>query len=229
MRKKYIFQVIQDAVMLLILSTLMGYHLWSEYIHEISGVIFLMFILLHIGLNLHWFRHLFQGEYTVFRILQITLNILLIIVFIAALFSGIMLSQHLFPNLSLHNASDFVRKIHMISVHWGQLLIALHLGLHWKMLANFFCRLWNVSASSMLATYVMPLFFLSISIYGLYAFINRHLIAYLFMQVEFSFFNFEEPKTLFYADIFSIIIFIAYLTRYLLWLFLFREKQRFVN
>jgi hypothetical protein len=141
MRKKYIYQVIQDAGMLLILSTLMGYHLWSEYIHEIFGILVLVLILLHTALNLHWFQNLLQGEYSVFRILQITLNFLLIVVFIAALLNGIMLSQHVLPNLSLHNASDFVRKIHMSSVHWGQILIAIHLGMHWKMLANFFCKI----------------------------------------------------------------------------------------
>jgi hypothetical protein len=224
MRKKYIFQVIQDIVLLFILSTLMGYHLWSEYIHEISGIVFLAIILLHTGLNLHWFTNLFQGEYTVFRILQVTLNILLISVFVIAILSGIMLSQHVFPNLSIHNASDFVRKIHMTSVHWGQVLIAFHLGMHWNMLANFFRKIWHISATSLLASRGMPALFLIISCYGLYAFVHRHLFNYLLMQVEFSFFNFEESKILFYLDVFSIIILISYLTRCFLWLFLFRKK-----
>lgn len=224
MRKKYIYQVIQDIILLLILSTLMGYHLWSEYVHEIFGIVFLVFVLLHAGLNLHWFTSLFQGEYTVFRILQVTLNILLISVFVIAIFSGIMLSQHVFPNLSIHNASDFVRKTHMASVHWGQVLIAFHLGMHWNMLANFFRKIWHISATSLLANRVMPALFLIISCYGLYAFIHRRLFDYLLMRVEFSFFNFEESKFIFYLDIFSIIIFISYLTRYFLWLFLFRKK-----
>lgn len=226
MRKKYIYQVIQDAGMLLILSTLMGYHLWSEYIHEIFGILVLVLILLHTALNLHWFQNLLQGAYSVFRILQITLNFLLIVVFIAALLSGIMLSQHVLPNLSLHNASDFVRKIHMSSVHWGQILIAIHLGMHWKMLANFFCKIWYISPTSLLVKRIMPSLFLIVSCYGLYAFIQRNLIDYLLVQVEFSFLNFEEPIALFYTDILSVIICIAYLTRYLLWLILFREKQK---
>ena len=219
MKRKYIFQVFQDTVMLFILLSLMGYHLWGEYIHELLGVTLFTTIILHTALNLHWFKNLKQREYSAFRILQIAINSLLLVVFIAAIISGLMLSQHLFPNLMIHNASDFVRKTHMLSVHWGQLLIALHLGMHWKMLANFFCKIWHVYPDSLLATRVMPVIFTLISIYGCYAFIQRSLLSYLFMQVDFSFFDFDEPKLFFYADFLSMIIFVAYLTRYLIWLF----------
>ncbi len=212
--------------MLLVLLSLMGYHLWGENIHEILGISFLSVILLHAGLNLHWFKKLLQGEYPVFRVLQVTINLLLMLVFLSAIVSGLMLSQHLLPDLAIHNSSDFVRKTHMASVHWGQVLIALHLGVHWKMLANFFCKIWSIASDSLLAKRVMPALFSGISIYGWYAFIHREVLSYLFFQVDFSFFDFEEPKILFYADFLAITIFMAYLTRYLIWLFLFRERKK---
>lgn len=220
MKRKYKFQVFQDTVMLFILLSLMGYHLWGEYIHELLGVTFLITIILHVVLNLHWFKNLKQGKYSVFRILQIMINSLLLLVFIAAIISGLMLSQHLLPNLIIHNASDLVRKTHMLSVHWGQVLIALHLGMHWKMLANFFCKIWHVAPDSLLATRLIPVIFTMISIYGCYAFIQRNLLSYLFMQVDFSFFDFSESKLFFYTDFLAMTIFVAYLTRYLVWLFL---------
>lgn len=210
--------------MLVILLSLMGYHLWGENVHEILGATFLATLLLHSSLNLHWFKNLKQGEYPAFRILQIIINLLLILVFMTAIISGLMLSQHLLPNLIIHNASDLVRKTHMLSVHWVQLLIALHLGMHWKMLANFFCKIWHVSPNNLLANRMMPVIFIMISIYGGYALVQRNLPSYLFMQVDFSFFDFDESKLLFYVDFLAIIISIAYLTRYLVWLFLFREK-----
>lgn len=229
MRKKYKFQVVQDVVMTVILLSLMGYHLWGEFIHELLGIAFFIIILLHNGLNLHWFKKLFHEGYSAFRILQVSINILLILVLLSAIFSGVMLSQHLLPDLAIHNASDFIRKIHMTSVHWGQIIISLHLGMHWKMLANFFCKIWNISPVSLLATRVLPVIFSTISIYGLYALIHRNSLSYLFIQVDFSFFDFEESKALFYADFLAITIFMAYLTRYLLWLFLFRAKMATSN
>jgi hypothetical protein len=226
MKAKYKFQVIQDTVMLLILLSLMGFHLWGENIHEWLGVIFFFIILLHNCLNSHWFQKLFQGEYSALRFLQVSVNILLMLVLLSAMLSGIMLSRHVLPDLPIHSTSDLVRKIHMTSVHWGQVIIALHLGLHWKMLANFFCKIWSISPISLFATKTMPLIFIVISTYGFYTFIYRDMLPYLLIQVDFAFFNFEESKAIFYWDFFAVIIFFSYLTRYLLWLFLFRGKSR---
>lgn len=66
MKAKYKFQVIQDTVMLIILLSLMGFHLWGEKIHEWLGVVFFLIISLHNGLNLHWFKKIFQGSTQVF-------------------------------------------------------------------------------------------------------------------------------------------------------------------
>ncbi|MCL6333524.1 DUF4405 domain-containing protein [Pectobacterium carotovorum subsp. carotovorum] len=225
MKAKYKFQVIQDTLMLIILLSLMGFHLWDENIHEWLGVIFFFIILLHNGLNTHWFKKLTQGEYSAFRILQVATNMLLMITLLAAIVSGILLSRHVFPDLPIHSTSDFVRKIHMTSVHWVQVIIALHLGLHWKMLANFFCKIWNILPTSLFATKIMPLIFIMTSLYGLHVFIHRDMLPYLLIQVDFAFFDFEESKSLFYWDFFAVIIFFSYLTRYLSWLLFFRRKS----
>jgi len=121
--------------MLIMLLSLMGFHLWGEPIHEWLGIAFLCIILLHNGLNTHWFRKMFLGEYPVFRIIQLAMNLVLILLLLCAIVSGLMLSRHALPNVPIHSATDLVRKIHMTSVHWGQVLIAIHLGMHWKNLA----------------------------------------------------------------------------------------------
>nr|WP_321269955.1 DUF4405 domain-containing protein [uncultured Tolumonas sp.] len=227
MKRKYKFQVFQDVIMLLILLSLMGYHLWGENTHELLGVSFFIITTLHMVLNLHWFVNLKQGAFPVFRVLQIVINSLLILAFSTAIVSGLMLSRHLFPDLVIHNPSDWVRKVHMTSVHWGQVIIALHLGMHWKMLAKFFCKIWHISPTHVVVTRIMPAICIMISIYGCYAFITRNMPSYLFMRVDFSFFEFGEPKLIFYTDFLAITIFMAYFTRYLLWLFLFRKNQAY--
>ncbi|MFZ1871769.1 MAG: DUF4405 domain-containing protein [Chania sp.] len=213
MKAKYKFQVVQDVVMVIILLSLMGFHLWGENIHEWLGMAFLMIILLHNGLNIHWLRKLAQGEFSAFRFMLVTVNLLLVLLFSMAIISGVMLSKYLLPDLAIHSSSDLVRKIHMTSVHWGQIIVAVHLGMHWKMLANFFCKVWNISPISFFTTRLMPAVFFSIAAYGLYAFICRNLLPYLLIQVDFAFFDFEESKDFFYFNFFAITIFFAYLTR----------------
>lgn len=224
MKTKYKIQVIQDIVMLLVLLSLMGFHLWGEKIHEWLGVVFFFIVLLHNILNTHWFKKLFQGEYSALRLIQVSTNFLLMLILFSAIISGVMLSRHVLPDLTIHNTSDLVRKIHMTSVHWMQIIIALHLGLHWKMLSNFFCKIWNISPVSLFVTKSAPAICIIISTYGMYAFIQRNMLPYLMIQIDFAFFDFEESKLLFYWDFFAVIILFSYLTRYMLWLLFFRGK-----
>lgn len=97
--------------------------------------------------------------------------------------------------------------------------------MHWKMLANFFSRIWHISPHSFWATWFMPAISLSIAAYGFYAFIERGMLPYLLMQVDFAFFDFEQSKTRFYLDFLAMTVLFAYLTRFLLWLMISTVKK----
>lgn len=211
--------------MLVMLLSLMGFHLWGEQIHEWLGIAFLGVILLHNGLNMHWFQNVFQGDYPVSRIIQLTMNLVLMLLFLCAIVSGLMLSRHALPDLSIHSATDLIRKIHMTCVHWVQVVIAIHLGLHWKMLANFFCKIWHISPGSFLATRLMPAVFICVAAYGCHAFVARNMYSYLLVQVDFAFLDFTESRVMFYLDYLSVTLLFAYVTRFLLWFLLFRNDM----
>ncbi|MBK0678720.1 DUF4405 domain-containing protein [Klebsiella oxytoca] len=225
MKKKYIFQVWQDTALTIILLSLMGFHLWGENIHEWLGVSFLSIILLHNVLNVHWFKKIFHCDYTTFKIVQTIVNFILFILIFLAIISGLMLSRHVVPDMPFHSTTDFVRKTHMTSVHWGQIFIAVHLGLHWKMLATFFSKVWKIPLESAIAKYILPAIFIIIAVYGSYAFITREMLPYLLIQVDFAFFYYEESKWIFYMDYLAVLILFSYLTRYLSWVFIFRNKN----
>lgn len=225
MKKQYIFQVCQDAILTIIFLVLMGFHLSNEIIHEWLGIFFFSIILLHISLNYHWIKKIANNDYDFFKSFQLTINVLLLIMIISAIGSGLMLSRHVLPDASFHSTTDLVRKVHMTSVHWGQIIIAVHLGMHWKMLANFFCRMWNIPPRSLFSARLMPFLFILIAVYGAFSFMARDMLPYLLLQVDFAFFDYEEPKWIFYLDYFATVISFAYLTRILLWLFLFRGAR----
>lgn len=225
MRAKYKFQVVQDSVLLIILLSLMGFQLWGDKIHEWLAVIFLMIISVHCGLNIHWFKRLSTGEYSAFRVLQLTINAILLLTLLSALVSGVVLSRHLFYNFPFHYAADNVRKIHMTSVHWLQIITALHLGMHWKMLATFFCSLLNIRSDSFLASRVMPGLFVLIALYGAQVFVAQGLLDYLLAQVDFSFFAYASSGLRFYLDYFAVAISVAYGTRILLWILFFSKRS----
>lgn len=224
MRAKYKFQVAQDTCLLFILLSLMGFHLWGAKIHEWLGVTFLLVIALHCGLNTHWFSRLSQGEYSPWRVLQLTLNTLLLLTFVTAIVSGVVLSRHMFYAFPFHHASDGVRIIHMTCVHWVQILAALHLGMHWKMLATFFCSVWRIRTDAFFARRIMPGLFVLATLYGARIFVSQDLLSYLLAQVDFSWFAYESSAVRFYLDYLAVVIAIAWLTRILVWALFFRKR-----
>ena len=51
-----------------------------------------------------------------------------------SMLSGVILSNHVFPSITIRGWRSFARSLHMISAYWGFVLMSLHLGLHWNMM-----------------------------------------------------------------------------------------------
>lgn len=92
MKKK--IRIVVDCGMVLLLPLLMAYTLVGEAVHEYLGIeMFLLFIAHHI-LNIAWWKHIFRGKYTPFRVLGTTVNLALAIIMLTLPISGMILSRH---------------------------------------------------------------------------------------------------------------------------------------
>lgn len=211
--------------MTLLLLVLMGFHLQGEIVHEWAGIIFTLLIILHLYLNRHRLWSLSPRIPLTMRIVNRVINAVTFVVILTAIISGMMLSRHILLDLPFHNPAIWVRKVHMTSVHWGMLILALHIGLHWKILATFFCRVLNISDSSRLANVIMPGFFSIMALQGLYWLLHQDYLDYLLMKVDFSFFDYDESALLFYLRYLAIIVLFSLITRLLLWYFIFRKSK----
>ncbi|WP_273398220.1 DUF4405 domain-containing protein [Actinobacillus porcinus] len=225
MQKKYLFQLAQDLVLTAILLSLFGYHLYEEITHEWLGLVFFALIISHLSLNTWWLKKLFSGSYNGYRILQSAVNLATFLLFLTACISGIMLSKHLFAEMPFHSTTDFMRKMHMTSTHWLQILVGVHLGLHWKAIMNLLANGYRLDLEHWLARWLIPACWLIIAAYGIFVFVQRELLPYLLLQVDFAYFNYDEPQTVFYFDFFAILVEVAYSTRFLVWLILFRKNN----
>ncbi len=209
--------------MTLLLLVLMGFHLYGEIVHEWAGIIFTLLIMLHLYLNQHRLWSLSPNIPLTMQRVNRVINAVTFVVILTAIVSGMMLSRHILLALPFHNPADWVRKVHMTSVHWGMLILALHIGLHWKMLATFFCRILNISGNSHVANVIMPSVFSLIALLGLYVLLNTDYLDYLLIKVDFSFFDYDESALPFYLRYLSIIVLFSLTTRFLLWWFIFRK------
>ena len=219
-------KIMIDVLMMLMLLFLMGYPLWQEEAHEWAGALMMVLFLAHHLLNRYWYVNLFKGRFTPMRIFQIGVNMLLFITMLLQMYSGITMSRHVFAFLPIQGGMALARRFHILGAYWGLILMSIHLGLHWNMVLNRAKRIvGKANPSKFIRT---SLFILSILIatYGVFVFIDRDFLTYMFLRSEFVFLDYGEPLWSFYLDYVSLMGLWIFLSHYLLkWLKRKGEKE----
>lgn len=213
MKLKARVKIAVDALMTLGLLFLMGYQFWGDVAHEWAGAgMFVLFILHHV-FNGGWYKSLFRGKHTPFRVFQIVVDCLVLLDMLGLMVSGVILSNHVFAFLPIRGGTAFARTLHMLASFWGFLLMALHLGLHWNVFLGLSRKLPAFQKPSRRRAIVLNILGGAVALYGVVAFFRRDLSMYLFLRTHFVFFNFSEPIPLFYLDylaIMGLFVFLAH-------------------
>ena len=214
MKKKQVLRIVTDVLMTAALVLLMSYSLLGEAAHEWIGVAMLALFVTHHVLNRRWFRGLFKGKYTPFRILQTALVLLIFAGMIGSAVSGAVLSRYALDFLPIRGGRAWAREVHMLCAYWDFVLMSLHLGLHWNMML---AKLRKTTSEAQ--TWLLRIAALGVAMYGIYAFAKQDILNYLLLRNHFVFFDFDAPRIVFYLDyiaIMGLFIFIGhYLARWL--------------
>ncbi len=198
--KKNNLRHIIDISMIILLPVLMAYSLIGEAFHEIIGTIMFLLFITHLIFNRRWYAGLFKGRYSAARIFQTIINLSLLVFMLLQPISGILMSKHLYTFLPSFPISAYARAIHMVVAYWGYVLICMHAGLH---IAGPVKRLYAKNKKVCMA---VGLAVVTISIRGIFAFINRGFLGYMTGRVAFAFFDYSEPLIYFFFDYIAIMI-----------------------
>lgn len=191
---------IVDLLMTAVLLFLMGYQFWGQKAHEWAGAgIFVLFAAHHI-LNFGWYRSLFRGKYTAFRIFQVTIDTLTLLSMAIQIYSSVILSNYVFAFLPIESGLALARRLHILGSYWGFLLMGLHLGLHWNMVLGRLKGKQGTSGGGRGCRAAMFLAGLAVALYGGWVFVKRDFATYLFLRSEFVFLDYEESRILFYTE-----------------------------
>ena len=194
MKKKQIV----DIAMVAVLPFLMTYELIGEATHEILGIAMLVLVVAHHLLNRSWHTHLLRNKYSLQRAVMTAMDALLFALLILQAVSGIMMAKHTFGFLPHVGRRSIARTIHMTGAYWSFALMCVHAGFHMLPLVR---KLQKRSAWRKIAAVGML-----ISIYGVYALVKRQLPGYMFMQLQFAFFDYDEPLVFFLLDYLAIMM-----------------------
>lgn len=213
MKPKAIIKLAVDILMILALLFLMSYHLWGEALHEWVGAgMFILFIAHHI-LNGRWHKTVFKGKYNALRILTLCIDFLVLVSMLAQMYSGIVMSRYVFDFLPFIGGMSLARRLHILGSYWGFLLMSLHLGLHWDMILGMSRKAAGMKSKAKSRSIIAFIVGLAIAGYGVWAFISRDFLTYLFLKSESVFLDYSESKILFYIDYLALMglcIFIAH-------------------
>lgn len=127
-----------DTVMTLALLFLMGYQLWGDTAHEWAGALMMLLFLTHHLFNRGWYKNLLKGKYFPLRTVQSCADMLLLAAMLALMYSGIVMSRHVFAFLPSSGGMALARRLHILGAYWGFVLMSFHLGLHWNMILGIF-------------------------------------------------------------------------------------------
>lgn len=213
MKPKSILKFTVDILMTVLLLFLMGYQFWGETAHEWIGAGMFFLCIAHHILNFSWYRSIFKGRYTAVRTVTLCIDLLVLLAMLTQIYSGIVMSRYVFASLPFSGGMSLARWLHILGAYWGFLLMSLHLGLHWNMILGMFRKAAGIKSKAKNRSIIAFIIGLAIAGYGVWAFIGRDFLTYLFLKSEFVFLDYNELKILFYIDYLALMglcIFIAH-------------------
>lgn len=213
MKAKAKVKIAVDSVMIVALMFLMGYQVWGETAHECVGVIMFVLFISHHILNIAWHKSLFKGKYNIMRSVRLINDLLILAVMLMLMYSGIVMSHHVFSFLQINGGVAVARKLHMLGSYWGFVLMSIHLGFHWNVFVGLGRRLFRKKFKS--RSILLFCVGLIIACYGAVMFIHHNISDYLLLRSEFVLIDYSEMTVRFYIDYASIMGLFIFVAHYL--------------
>ncbi len=196
-----LFRRTVDICMTVLLLFLMGYQVTGELLHEWIGITMTVLTVTHQILNRKWYSSIFKGRYQSYRFISTQVDVLLILSFALAAFSGMSMSAHAVPFMYGLLKASTARQLHLALSHWSFVLMGLHIGLHVPVMFS------SVKISEKTGLIIRALFSL-VSGFGLYLMLKENVFDYMFFRVPFAFLDYETP---------GVIVFLQNIIKLLFW------------
>lgn len=204
-----------DALMLALILVEFAYPLTGNLAHELIGIGMLVLFLVHGGLNWPWFRTLRKGRYNGLRRVSVSVNALLLAAALMLILSGL-LNSHLLSSLAGFEFHFLPRELHTAAAYWFLILMAVHLGLHWKTVLAEARKLPGGAKPSRLRRIALPAISAAIVIAGIHASFERGVLSKLTAYYSFDYWDFDGSVAGFFIQYLSIVGLYASLAYYAL-------------
>lgn len=180
-----IIKRIVDAVLTVLLLFLMAFQVTGDVLHEWLGIGMTVTLILHHILNRKWYKAVFKGKYSPYRITMTAVNTLMLVSIALTALSGMSMSGHAVPFMyGLLNVMT-ARELHLAMSHWSFIFMGIHVGLHLKAMTA------KLKVTGRMIFYAV---LTGTSGVGLWLFIKSDIINYIFFRTKFAFLDYETAK-----------------------------------
>ncbi|MDF2787619.1 MAG: hypothetical protein K0S80_717 [Neobacillus sp.] len=150
--------------------------------HEIAGLAIAAVFFTHVLLNWQWVKKvtvkLFDRKLPVKTKVGYVLNLLLLITMAFIIISGIFISKVVFPNINIGNERWF--QVTHISISFLVLiLVAAHVGLHWKWVVNVFKNIVHLKSQKRSLGIAAKVATAALLVFGIYQMYTTNFIMHL--------------------------------------------------
>lgn len=204
-------KMLLDLLMTAVLLTLMAFQITGKELHEWFGAGMLVLFLVHNVLNYRWYKNLFRGKYTMFRILQVVINLAVLASMICLAYSGILMSRYALSFIPLGGSMALARQMHMAAAYWGFVLMSIHAGLHYGMVVGMAGKAVRNRNIPNFVPWIFRATAVLIAVYGAVCFYNADITSYMLLKNQFAFFDFEQG---------AISVFVEYAAMMGLWIWI---------
>ena len=186
------FQKIIDVCMIILLLCLMAYQVTGEELHEWTGIIMTLTVIIHQLLNRRWFAALFRGKYNAYRSITTLVSLMLLAAMLVTAFCGMAMSGYAVPFLYWAGGVFLVRPAHLAMSHWAFLMMGLHLGLHLPLIIKRKLSETGRTAITVAGTILSGV--------GFWLFLKNGIPDYLFFRVPFAFLDYEKSSWMVFLE-----------------------------
>lgn len=182
-----IIKRIVDVVLTVLLLFLMAYQVTGDVLHEWLGIGMMVTLILHHILNRKWYKAVFKGKYSPYRIVMTAVNTLMLAAIALTALSGMSMSSHAVPFMyGLINVIT-ARTLHLAMSYWSFILMGIHIGLHIKAMTAKLPDNGKI---------VFKVILTGISGVGLWLFLKSGIINYITFQTHFAFLDYTTARWL---------------------------------
>lgn len=195
-----IIKRIVDVALTVLLLFLTAYQVTGEVLHEWLGIGMTVLLIGHHILNRKWYKAVFKGKYSPYRIAMTAVNVLLLVSIAMTALSGMSMSGQAVPFMyGLINVMT-ARTLHLAMSYWSFILMGVHIGLHIKAITAKMPDMGKLIFKMLLS---------GISGVGLWLFLKSGIVNYITFRTHFAFLDYQTAKWLIILQNFAMLLFFA--------------------